>query len=531
MKHLKLARVGPLLAFCLFSAWVSVPAANAQRASGFVDDREQLESQRIKIEGLVTPAGSRPSTDSQPVRRNKSRTKPQSQSPSAVADQMLTFHGFDDEPEQRGQVSQAADTQPISFPGKTIDTVGYFAPIIGHTSCDCDGAHLASCGVESSCDGCPDCYSGSQYLPGQVGRFRDLRNFSIRYEALVWWMNGFDVPPLLTTSSAGTSLNDAGVLGLGTTRVIAGNEQMPDSDRSGGRFTFDYWLDPQQTRGFEVIYTGLETETSVSEFDSQQFPILARPFFNIESGVTAQDSELIAFPGQLVGDATITAKSQLQGVEVLFRRAIRRNCGLEVDLVLGWRHNQLDESLRFADHKRVTGTALGLPIGTTLSEVDQFETENRFDGFQLGFMTKRCHLRWTLESVAKIALGNNHSLSRISGNAKFQELSSPPVTTLSNVGLLAQSTNIGDHTSDDFAVIPELGVTLGYALSDRLQATLGYTFMYWSRVARPGDQVDESLNLTQLDPGGLVGAARPSSPVALTDLWTQGLRFGLDLSF
>ena len=42
--------------------------------------------------------------------------------------------------------------------------------------------------------------------------------------------------------------------------------------------------------------------------------------------------------------------------------------------------------------------------------------------------------------------------------------------------------------------MPELGVTLGYQLNPCWRATLGYTFIYWSRVARAGDQIDRDIN-------------------------------------
>jgi Putative beta barrel porin-7 (BBP7) len=53
------------------------------------------------------------------------------------------------------------------------------------------------------------------------------------------------------------------------------------------------------------------------------------------------------------------------------------------------------------------------------------------------------------------------------------------------------------------------GGAIGYNLTYNLRATVGYTFLYWNTVARPGDQIDTSLNLSQLDSGGLVGPARP----------------------
>ena len=58
-------------------------------------------------------------------------------------------------------------------------------------------------------------------------------------------------------------------------------------------------------------------------------------------------------------------------------------------------------------------------------------------------------------------------------------------------------------------------------------ASLGYSFIYWSRLARPGDQIDTDLNLSQLPPGPLAGAARPEFDMHFTDFWAHGLHVGL----
>jgi len=79
--------------------------------------------------------------------------------------------------------------------------------------------------------------------------------------------------------------------------------------------------------------------------------------------------------------------------------------------------------------------------------------------------------------------------------------------------------------------MPELGVSLGYDLTCRLRATVGYTLIYWSNVARPGDQIDTELNASQFPPGELVGAPHPEFRFQTTDFWAQGLNFGLEYRF
>ena len=101
----------------------------------------------------------------------------------------------------------------------------------------------------------------------------------------------------------------------------------------------------------------------------------------------------------------------------------------------------------------------------------------------------------------------------------------------------SQPTNIGSQSSNQFAVIPEVNVNFGIKLSPWASVIVGYSFLYVSSVARPGDQIDRVINPTQAPaiggiPGAaLVGPARPTLIVHDTDLWLQGLNLALELRF
>jgi hypothetical protein len=80
-----------------------------------------------------------------------------------------------------------------------------------------------------------------------------------------------------------------------------------------------------------------------------------------------------------------------------------------------------------------------------------------------------------------------------------------------------------------------VGVNLGAQITPRLRARVGYTFLYWSEVSRPGNQIDRALNPTQI-PGptgspALVGAPRPAPLNSSTSYRAQGLNFGLELRY
>ena len=129
--------------------------------------------------------------------------------------------------------------------------------------------------------------------------------------------------------------------------------------------------------------------------------------------------------------------------------------------------------------------------------------------------------------MGKIGLGDNLSDLTVGGST---------ITTLPDGrsgtfvgGLLAQETNIGKYQRNQFAVLPELGVTVGYNLTCQLRATLGYTFIYWNNVLRAGDQIDSSLS--QLPPEPPTGTHEPAALMKTTDFSAQGLRAGVDFCF
>jgi hypothetical protein len=145
-----------------------------------------------------------------------------------------------------------------------------------------------------------------------------------------------------------------------------------------------------------------------------------------------------------------------------------------------------------------------------------------------------------LEGVAKVALGGTRSRATINGTNTITVPGEDPVTTPG--ALLAQPTNIGTYSQSNFTAIPEVGLTAGLQLTPRLKATVGYSLVYWSRVARPGDQIDAgavvgspdvlvNVNPTQFSGGDLVGVPAPQVRFITSDFWTQGLSFGLDCRF
>src|SRR5262249_42963212 len=163
----------------------------------------------------------------------------------------------------------------------------------------------------------------------------------------------------------------------------------------------------------------------------------------------------------------------------------------------------LDESLQIGENILVV-PELG---GTNIDIRETFGTHNNFYGGQLGLDWEYRRGRWTFDVLGKVALGDSHEVVIINGATATTVPGEP--TTVQPFGFFALPTNIGRFTRDEFAVVPEVGVKLGYQITPHIKFTVGYTFLYWSDVVRPGDQFDRVLNLSQIG-GPLVGPARPA---------------------
>ena len=79
--------------------------------------------------------------------------------------------------------------------------------------------------------------------------------------------------------------------------------------------------------------------------------------------------------------------------------------------------------------------------------------------------------------------------------------------------------------------MPHLELRVAYLITPRIRWSVGYDLMYWSRVVRPGDQIDTYVNTTQASDGTLKGTPGPLFPFKETDLWITGVNTGLEFQF
>jgi hypothetical protein len=392
-----------------------------------------------------------------------------------------------------------------------------------HSTCpDCERERGLSGGDCASYGDCGDC--GDIQFPWECGQ-SCYSPLWVRTEFLSWWTQGMRLPPLVTSSTVGTPENIAGALGQPNTTLLFGDQEVIDGNHAGGRISFGLWLSPCYWDGIEANYMGLGRAATGFRATSNETPIIARPFFDTSNN--QQAAMLVAYPGLLQGSLAAEAWSELQSAEVLWRHGLMAGCGSSVHMLVGYRFGRLDENLRITQSSQWTAQQGQIIPGTTLDLFDEFGATSQFHGGEIGAVCRTQSGRWSLEVMLKIALGNTHSVVRIDGATQTTVPDAGSATFAG--GLLAQETNIGRYERNAFSVLPELGATVGYDLTHRVRATVGYSLLCWTNVARPADQMD--FEVSQFPPEAPAGSRSPALNFVKSDFWAQGLRLGVACCF
>jgi hypothetical protein len=343
-------------------------------------------------------------------------------------------------------------------------------------------------------------------------------------EYLLWFIRGDSLPPLLTTGPINASV--PGALGQPGTAILYGNNSYQNNPYSGVRLRGGYWFGDCHGLGLDVggfILGGNSRNFTASSMGS---PILTRPFFNALTGL--QDTELVAGPG-LAGTFSAVNTFFLYGAEANLRRNFLCGCNWFIDGFAGWRLLGLNESLSMTENlAAVSSTNPGLlPAGSTFSVNDRFATSNLFNGGQIGAIGEYRLGRWSVDLRTSVGVGGTMQFVNVSGSTTSAAPGVLPTT--SPGGLLALSSNIGPHTRSMVSFIEEVGINLGYQFTNHIRGFVGYNFLFWSNVVRPGQQIDLNVNPNLLPPVVAGGPNRPAFSFNGSNFWVQGIQFGIDI--
>lgn len=368
--------------------------------------------------------------------------------------------------------------------------------------------------AEDSC--CATCGTGSCGCCNACCRQYDVWG---SVEFLMWWGKGTPLPPLVTTSLPGTPQADVGVLGLGSTSILFGDQMAANKMQGGGRVTAGIWLDPEHNVAAGGRFFGTGGDTSRFAANSGTTPIIARPFFNDQLGI--QDALIISNPGFNQGSLTASAiTNNIIGAEAFAEIMMSRDCRRRIDLVAGYQFFRMDDALAISSTSTIT--EVGNPLaGLTLDVSDRFATRNQFHGGEIGLRARMARGQWSLNVLGQIGLGNINQQATILGSTTTTFGGNSNTAT---GGLLAQDSNSGTFERNKFAYIPQLTANLHYHLNPNVSAHIGYNILWISDVALSADQIDPVVNLTQ-------PAARPAFAFQDREYWLQGINLGLNWDF
>lgn len=373
-------------------------------------------------------------------------------------------------------------------------------------------------------------------------------------EYLLWWVK--DAPlsvPLVSTGPIATTHH--GLLASPDTTILYGAPHYPSSGGndtqafqafSGARLTLGYALDDKHRFAIEVSGFSLQQQSAGYEArgDSTGNPVLGIPVYNsvaysigtmtISPG---EDSLPFALPddalrsranGIITGGVKITNKLQLWGTEAVGVISLYRKPSWELSGLVGLRYLDLYENFKItSDIEGVTG-----PYARQSGVVtDKFDTQNQFFGGLIGLRGRYSEGSLSVDLAARVSLGVTHQIEDIAGG--FVASNFPAGTTTGPEGIFAQPANEGRTSATKFSVVPDLQIKIGYAITPRLRATIGYDFLYYGGVLRPGDQINRNTpkgqTFNQADP--TISTTSPTRLFKTSDFFAHGLSFGMEFRF
>jgi hypothetical protein len=363
----------------------------------------------------------------------------------------------------------------------------------------------------------------------------------------LWIQDGEVHIPLVTTGPDNVLFS--GIPGQpGTVNLFPSDGRLDYGDLAGWRVSVGAWLDDAGCLGIEA--GGFGTERGSTGFslagDANGQPFFGRPFINALTGANnlyfvSQNFADPALDANLTGALAIDSSTRIWGWEVNGVTSLSREKYFKSEAIYGFRYIDLDENLRFAESLRSLGGAgggffLGAPVAPSesITSFDSFDTRSRFYGGQVGARAEWRRGDFLLGLAGKVAFGVSRQESTINGGTSRVDAAGNVVATAPG-GVYALTSNIGHRSHDDFAIVPEVGINLGYEVSSGIILRVGYNFLYLSSAARAAEQLDPVINpgLVPSDAtfgtGG--GPQRPLQPLDNTNFYAHGLNLGVELRY
>ena len=401
-----------------------------------------------------------------------------------------------------GAMPAAMEAMPGGMPYGGTGGPGMGGPGMG-------GPGMPGAGMGDPNGGMPGYPAGPHGQQSWTPPFSDPAGVNGRFAPRAWvtfdYLLGFSKSqnaafPFVTTSAPLAG----GVLGNTSTLVLHSRTDLGTDVTNGGRITAGFWRDEARRYGYYMsgFFTEYKSNVFATGSDSTGQPLLARPFVNAATG--NPDVLLVSFPTFLSGRVQVEAGTQVFGAEGgpiinLYRSCPDEMCLWNVNLLTGFRYLGLHERLNIDQSSTLVGNSTAVfdgklyGAGAVIGVSDRFDAHNNFYGGQLGLNTELRMNNWYVNATGKVAIGVVNQRLDIDGTSTLTGAGKSEVSVI-RAGLYANATNNGRYSQDKFAVVPEVGVNLGYTWRSWLTTSVGYNFLYINSVVRPSEQYSTTIN-------------------------------------
>lgn len=367
-----------------------------------------------------------------------------------------------------------------------------------------------------------------------------------------YFLRSGPLPPLVTTVNPNINpplpgtVNNLGILGRPSTAVVYGVDPVGLKDVLGGKVSAGFWFNKEQNVGIEANYLQLEEVRNSfnQKSDLAGSPVLSRPYVDALNPPTAPTNGntvlSVSVPDLFSGSVGSYYITKFYGLEGSLVLSPWDEYFDYADFLLGFRYLDLDESLSISQTSSLLPAGVGAFNGATVAAPgafalsDRFATRNQFYGGNLGIRFKIERSIFFLKMTGKVGVGETRQTGFVNGSTSFGTGAAGSLMTLPG-GLLALTSNMGRFTNSEFSVVPEAEIRFGVRLSRCVNVSVGYNYLWWSNVARPGDSIDRQINPqllpTSLQYGMAGGPANPAFRFVQSDFWAHGLTVGLGVEF
>ena len=355
-----------------------------------------------------------------------------------------------------------------------------------------------------------------------------------------WWLTGeyflastrpATLPPLATSGTA----DSLAVLGRAGTQVLFGGEQN-FNPISGGRLSGGLWLDPCRAYAFEWGVFFLPTQSTSFAANSSTAAALGRPFFDTVLGI--ENVRLVSLAGQFTGQMSGEYSTQFWGGEAGVAIRVLETSTFTLEQLFHARYYGLVESVGVSDSVTAVpgGGALffngqAQPLGATVAVSDYFSVVNRWVGGAGGLRVNWSSGRLLVSVSGRLGVGAIMTTLTADGETRLTGTAADGSIRTGVLTAGRQTLRISDV---DLSFAPEVGLRLGYRLTDHITANVGYQYLYMSNVPRVEQQINRNVDPTRVPSGQNFGAA--GAPLGKLEVqrgyyWMHGLAVGLTFSF